>query len=51
MADELDLKKDDELKKCQAERDEYLNGWKRARADYANFEKEEKRLLKKAEAK
>jgi len=31
----------EELKKCLAEREEYLNGWKRARADYANLEKEE----------
>jgi len=31
----------DELEKCQKERDEYLDGWKRAKADLANYKKDE----------
>lgn len=31
----------DELEVCKKERDEYLNGWKRAKADLANFKKDE----------
>lgn len=31
----------EELKKCQAEREEYLNGWKRAKADLINYQKDE----------
>ena len=34
-----DLKKDLEL--CQKQRDEYLSGWRRAKADYLNYKKEE----------
>lgn len=30
-----------ELEKCQKEREEYLAGWQRARADFLNFKKEE----------
>ncbi len=30
-----------QLKKCQKLEDEYLNGWKRARADFLNYKKEE----------
>lgn len=30
----------DELKKIRAERDEYLVGWQRAKADYVNLQKE-----------
>ncbi len=29
------------LAKCEKEREEYLNGWKRARADFINYKKEE----------
>jgi len=29
-----------ELEKCKKEAEEYLNGWKRAKADYINFKKE-----------
>ena len=29
------------LKKCEEEKDEYLNGWKRAKADFLNYKKEE----------
>ena len=32
-----------ELDKLKAERDEYLNGWKRAKADLINYQKEEVR--------
>ncbi len=35
----------DELSKCQKERDEYLDGWKRARADLANYKKDEMKRL------
>jgi len=34
---------DDKIKKCEKERDEYLNGWKRARADLINYKKDEQR--------
>ena len=30
-----------ELDKCRKERDEYLDGWKRAKAEFLNFKKEE----------
>jgi molecular chaperone GrpE len=33
----------DELEACRRERDEYLNGWKRARADLINYQKDEMR--------
>ncbi|MBI5140525.1 MAG: nucleotide exchange factor GrpE [Candidatus Vogelbacteria bacterium] len=33
------LKVKAELKKCLAEKDEYLNGWQRARADFVNAKK------------
>lgn len=29
------------LLKCEKEREEYLNGWKRAKADFINYKKEE----------
>ncbi len=46
---EDNIKKDDntiaseptELEKLKAERDEYLNGWKRAKADLLNYQKDE----------
>ncbi len=34
-------KEQNELQKCQNEREEYLNGWKRAVADFANYKKDE----------
>lgn len=37
---------EEELKKCKEERDEYLNGWQRARADFANSRKETQILFK-----
>lgn len=33
----------DELKKCKKEKQEYLDGWQRARADYANLKVEEEK--------
>lgn len=32
---------EEKLKKCQEEKDDYLNGWKRAKADFLNYKKEE----------
>ena len=34
-------KSNGELDKCQKERDEYLDGWKRAKADLINYKKDE----------
>src|SRR3989344_7165210 len=34
-------KEESELEKCRQERDEYLNGWKRAKADLINYQKDE----------
>jgi len=31
----------DELEKCKKERDDYLDGWKRAKADLINYKKDE----------
>lgn len=31
----------EELEKCQQEKDEYLNNWKRERADFINYKKDE----------
>ncbi len=48
MADEQNqnIKNDfDEIKKCQLERDEYLNNWKRERADFLNYKKDEAKRL------
>jgi len=36
---EKELKK--QLKECQKLKEEYLNGWKKARADFLNYKKEE----------
>ncbi len=42
-----EIKKDDngavenDLEKCQKEKDEYLDGWKRAKADLINYKKDE----------
>ena len=33
--------KNDELKTLQLKCEEYLNGWKRERADFLNYKKEE----------
>ena len=45
---------EEELKKTQEKMEEYLNGWKRAKADYSNlkkeFEKKEKEIVQFANA-
>lgn len=48
MVDEQDKKnggeeasKDDDFSRCEKEREEYLDGWKRAKADLANYKKDE----------
>ena len=33
--------KEDELAKCKKERDEYLDGWQRAKAEFINYKKDE----------
>lgn len=33
----------EELKKCEAERKEYLGGWQRAKADFINYRKDEQK--------
>lgn len=35
----------DELSECRTKCDEYLNGWKRAKADFVNYQKEEMKRL------
>lgn len=35
----------EKLKKCEQEKDEYLNGWKRAKADFVNYQKDEAKRL------
>ncbi len=34
-----------ELEKCSQEKEEYLNGWKRERADFLNYKKDEKERM------
>ncbi len=34
-----------ELKRCKQERDDYLAGWRRARADFLNYKKEEEEKI------
>jgi molecular chaperone GrpE len=41
-------KKEAESKKQESERDEYLNGWKRAKADLINYKKEEENRIRQA---
>ena len=38
-----------ELEKCSQEREEYLNGWKRERADFLNYKKDEKKRMEKVQ--
>lgn len=45
MMDEAQKIEPGELERCQKERDEYLNGWKRAKADLINFQKDEAKRL------
>lgn len=37
-----------ELKKCQQEKEEYLNNWKRERADFVNYKKDEDKRIDRA---
>ena len=39
-----------ELEDCKKQADEYLNGWKRAKADYVNFKKETEESAKEMKA-
>ncbi len=43
LLEEVDEAKElrETLAKCEQERDEYLSGWRRAKADFANFKKDE----------
>lgn len=41
MAEKTSENSEGELQKCQKEREEYLAGWQRAKADFLNLEKEE----------
>ena len=34
-----------QLEQCQKERDEYLSGWQRAKADFVNYKREEQQRL------
>ncbi len=45
MTDDIELIKKEQFDKLAAEREEYLNGWKRAKADLINYQKEEARRL------
>ena len=36
---------EEKLAKCEREKDEYLNGWKRAKADFINLQKDEMKRL------
>ncbi|OGN15776.1 MAG: nucleotide exchange factor GrpE [Candidatus Yanofskybacteria bacterium RIFCSPHIGHO2_02_FULL_43_22] len=47
MTEENNDQKLNKLDKCQKERDEYLNNWKRERADLLNYKKEEIKRLEK----
>lgn len=44
-SDNAESKIDSILEKCMRERDEYLDGWKRAKADFINYKKEESERL------
>lgn len=45
---DVQMKEPSELEKIKAERDEYLNGWKRAKADLINYQKDESKRLRDA---
>ncbi len=38
----------EQLETCKREREEYLNGWKRAKADFINYRREENERLRRA---
>ena len=37
----MEEQNEDKIKELEAQRDEYLAGWQRARADFLNYKKEE----------
>lgn len=39
---------EEKLAECQKQAEEYLNGWKRARADFLNYQKDEAKRLEEA---
>lgn len=39
---------EEKLAECQKQAEEYLNGWKRAKADFLNYKKDEAKRLEKA---
>lgn len=45
MTEENNNQELSELEKCQKERDEYLNNWKKERADFLNYKKDEVKRL------
>lgn len=45
MDEEIKKPEESELEKIKKERDEYLNGWKRAKADLINYQKDESKRL------
>lgn len=45
---EVKIDEPTELDKAKQERDEYLNGWKRAKADLINYQKDESKRLRDA---
>lgn len=46
MDDTMKQNIEEELAQCEKEREEYLNGWKRAKADFVNYQREQERLQK-----
>jgi len=40
-----DKNSEEQLMKCEKERNEYLNGWKRAQADFINYKNEETKRM------
>lgn len=42
----MEISLEENLAQCEKERDEYLNGWKRAKADFLNYQREQERLQK-----
>ena len=43
--DKIEETETDSLSRCESERDEYLDGWKRAKAELLNYKKDEFRRL------
>jgi len=45
MKDQSQEKDNNELSQCQNQREEYLNGWRRAVADFENYKRDESKRL------